>query len=340
VPFVAEQTWVMESYFNQATQSNFYYESDNWRKGLDPGFGPGVVQGYTARFYAPDVCSIPHSNILTHPQTLSYLTFTAPDGTQYNLYSAGGRANFAPCAQGGFSRGRVFTTADGSAATFISDADVIDYPFPNYPTEFTVSGDLLLRDGTRYHVINGQVREVRDRNGNKLTVDPDANGRVHTITDSLGRVVTINYGVQEGGQYGTCTQLIFSGFGGAQRVVRLTQTNLGSALRAGYSLQPHGADATPYDPTVTSSVWLPDGRRYRLYYNDMGELARVEAPTGGAVEYDHEGGLQGGDPEGTFEGQPDNAGGHYLHIYRRLVERRLYPDGGTGSAWVAKMTIS
>ena len=339
VPFVVEQTWVMESYFDPATQSNVYYESDNWRKGLDPGFSPGVVQGYTARFFAPDAC--PSVNgLLTHPQTLSYLTFTAADGTQYNLYSPQGRINHSPCEQGGVSRGKVFTSADGSAATFVADDSVIDYPYPNYPTEFAVSGYLLLRDGTRYRFASGQFREMRDRHGNTLTADYDFYGRVHMLTDSLGRVVTINYGVQEAAPYGENTQLVFSGFGGAQRVVRLSRTPLRDALRGGYAVQPHGADATPYDPPVTSSVWLPDGRRYRLFYNDMAELARVELPTGGAIEYDHAGGLQGGDPEGVFEGTYDGVGGNYVHIYRRLVERRLYPDGASGANWRARMTVS
>jgi RHS repeat-associated protein len=323
VPFVYEQKWVVEHYFDPVTQQNVYYASDNWRSGHDPGFSPGVVQGYTVRFFAPDVCPT-NQSLRTHPQTLSYLTFSAPDGTQYNLYSPHGRAHHQPCSQTGFNRGRVFSSADGSAATFVVEGDdVVEYPFPNHPTEFTVSGHLYLRDGTRYRVVDGRVTEVRDRNGNRLSVGYDGLGRVETVTDPLGRQITVQYNFQDAAPYGTCTRVLFNGFGGAQRIVRISYASLNQALRPGLT----NPDPN-YNPLLPVSVWLPDGlRRYRLYYNAYAELARVELPTGGAVEYDHEGGLQGGDPEGIFEGLPDGTGSHAAHIYRRVVERRVYPDG-------------
>lgn len=62
-----------------------------------------------------------------------------------------------------------------------------------------LSGYLTMADGTRYHIVNGFVRTIRDRNGNKLSFTyDDANsdlhkGRVQTSTDSLGRKALFAY---------------------------------------------------------------------------------------------------------------------------------------------------
>lgn len=330
--FKYEQKWVTQHYYDPGMQANVYYATDAWERGPDPGFSPGAIQGYHAGFFEPQRCN--SGSLPTYPQTLAYLTFTAQDGTQYNLYSPHGRGSVGVCASTGLNRGRLFRSVDGSAVTFVSDADVVDRIYVDYPDEFAVSGYLYQPDGTRYRVVNGQVTQSRDRNGNLVTFGYDQNGRVGSVTDSLGRVVTIEYGVQEPQPYGVCTRITYAGWGGAPRVVRISTASLGASLRQGYSLQTYAAlgggnSAELYNPAVPSSVWLPDGRRYRLLYNSRAEMARVELPTGGAVEYDHEGGLAGGDPDGFFEGAYDGVGGFSVHIYRRVVERRVYPDGVT-----------
>jgi YD repeat-containing protein len=77
-----------------------------------------------------------------------------------------------------------------------------------------------------------------------------------------------------------------------------------------------------YDPKVPAIVWLPDGRRYKLKYNEYGELARVELPTGGAFEYDW-GPNTGNGKFDIFET------GENTQVRRRLTERRVYSDGTT-----------
>ena len=93
--------------------------------------------------------------------------------------------------------------------------------------------------------------------------------------------------------------------------------------------------ATQFNPPVVSSVELPDGRRYWFKYNSYGELARVELPTGGAIEYDYMAGLRSGAASGSYGG-----GGLYTtkQIYRRVVERRIYKD--SSAVYESKMTIS
>nr|MDQ3744489.1 hypothetical protein [Acidobacteriota bacterium] len=208
----------------------------------------------------------------------------------------------------------------------------------------------MLRDGTRYRIDNDAVTWIRDRNGNQVSFGYDTSGRVISVTDSLSRTVTINYNVSDDAPFGLCDQIIFSGFGGAQRIIRVSHTDLGSALRqnSGYALKtPGGASGlfpelsgssdTLYDPTVASAVWLPDDgvnhRAYHLYYNPYGEVARVELPTGGAVEYDMtpgSGAVCGGSCSSLPDPDPDT------EIYRRVVERRVYADGSTGPSFEHK----
>ena len=59
---------------------------------------------------------------------LSRLTFTAPDGTEYDLRDqlTNGQPNDPGSAAYGMDRGKIFISFDGSAATFTSDTDITD----------------------------------------------------------------------------------------------------------------------------------------------------------------------------------------------------------------------
>ena len=301
---------------------------------LNVGYSPGVLFG---RKVNDGWCS----QSAQSTSTLTRLTFVAPDGTEYELIDklTGGQIRTSFCWAGnGFSRGTVFVSADGTSMSFVSDAIIYDNQFggavPFYPT-----GYLMLRDGTRYRIVNGRISWMRDRNGNQLSFTyPSALGMV--VTDSLGRQVTVTPNVSDVQPYGLCDHITFNGLNGAPRTIRISKTNLGSALRAGYSLQTpatlfsYGSSSTPHDPQVISAAWLPDGRSYVFRYNSYGELARVELPTGGAFEFDYAAGLTTGSNSGgvfytTLFGKPE--------IYRRVIEKRVYKEGGVLES---KMTIS
>ena len=302
------------------------------------GYGPGRLDG---RNYGLNTGS--NFSCRWYSKTLSRLTFSTADGTEYELRDqlSGGQPLDSTCSQGAY-RGTVFITADGTAATFVSDTAIYDNPRinPVGPTGFSVSGYLMLRDGTRYRIDTGLVTWKRDRNGNKLSFTYDSYGRVTTAVDSLNRQTVISYDVSDVAPYGLCDQIILHGFAGAQRIIRVSKTRLENALKpgSGYSIQTlqqlfpelNGASSTTtHNPTVTSAVWLPDGRKYTFYYNSYGELARVEVPTGGAIEYDMTSG------SGVIFGcqfcdEPQ--------IYRRVIERRVYSDGSTGSTFDARTT--
>jgi RHS repeat-associated protein len=302
--------------------------------GAYPKYGPGILRANYGG---------------TGGYGLLRLNFTTSDGTQFELRDA--RSNGKPQLYiqhvQGYDRGSVFVTSDGTSATFIS-TDSNGNPtslYDSYDEDRPFCGYLILRDGTRYWFENtgdqpwlAHARWMRDRNGNRLTFDyyPDSaasghhlSGRLHTITDSLNRVVTFTY---------TETQdtITYDGFGATARQIKVERSLLSAdgALRSDYhggvltygELFPEIVDLfNPYecapddefDPWVIRAVILPDGRSYQFRYNKYGEIARIEVPTGGATEYNYTPGT------GIINEDP-----HYF-IHRQVVERRLKPNGIT-----------
>ena len=311
--------------------------TSHWN-GPEVGYGAGVLVGRQVGVHQlnhPITCPTTQR---VYKFTITRLVFTTPDGTEYELrdQATNGQPQQVPqsacnnATAPGFARGRVFATADGSSVSFISDSIINDRnraPSQGGVWFINPSGYLLMRDGKRYRIESGRVSWIRDRNGNKVIVS--GGGAI----DSLGRVVNIYHSVEDVAPYGLCDKIVFKGAGGEERVIRVSRDSLSNTLRAGYSIQTHtqlfptlnGAlniSPNTFDPPgFVSSVWLPDGRRYRLFYNPYGELARVELPTGGAFEYDYTSG------SGVLSGPGPN--GEDLQIYRRVVERRTYSDGVT-----------
>lgn len=182
---------------------------------------------------------------------------------------------------------------------------------------------------------------MQDRNGNRISFLYDPNGRVMRITDSLSRQINFTYDVNDVSPYGLCDKITFQGYNATPRTIRVSKINLESVFRprSNYAKRSllylfpdiSGSDSTPFNPTITSAVWLPDGRSYKFYYNEYGELARVLLPTGGAMEYDWNAGMLNGQVGGAI-----GTG----NIYRRVVERRVYPGGATGVNYESKSTYS
>jgi RHS repeat-associated protein len=294
------------------------------------GLGPGVM--YIRRsgnnFMYVGGCT-------WYAETLTRLTFIGPDGTEYDfrdqLYNGQPKPNQhagGQCDTGLVSRGRVFTTYDGSNVTFISDSVISDYSMFQNQYDYP-SGYMLLKDGARYRISGGGVEWIQDRSGNRVTFTNAAG--VMTITDSLGRQVTVESTASDP-TYGSCTRIHFDGAGGVPRTIYVLTANLGDALRPGYFLQSmaqlfpelDGASATgQFNGGVVSGLVLPDGRQYRFQYNSYRDLARVELPTGGAYEYDYVN-YSGVYTSGTGSDNSSDYG-----VNRRLIERRVYADGST-----------
>jgi YD repeat-containing protein len=322
-----EQKWRVEQFAEPFPgQQPVLTPNGNWWGELKPGYGPGVLEGRRGGYgnwQQETYCGSTADASRVYLDMLTRLTFTAGDGTEYELrdLQTGGQPinlSSVPCGSNGNSRGRVFVTADGSAATFVSDTAISDYKWKpmGLNDQFRPSGYLWLRDGTRYRIDNGLVSWLNDRNGNRVTFSYSAD-RITSATDSLNRQVTFSYAS------GTVAydQISFNGFGGQARSLKIWKASMGSVLRSGYTLQTYAqlfpdftgaSSSTQFNPSKVSAVELPNGRTYQFRYNSYGELARIELPTGGAMEYD------------WINANTIMAEGV---IYRRVSERRLYKDG-------------
>jgi len=218
--------------------------------------------------------------------------------------------------QSGLNRGTNFVSTDGSAMTFISDANIQDSEL-----QPPLSGYLMTRDGVRYRIEASRVRWMRDRNGNVLTFSYDSELALQTITDSLNRKITFQYMSSVGAYF---DQISFSGFGGATRTIKVWHSNMGSVLRADQQLKSFrdleiGDSDQLWDTDVISAIELPNGKKYQFKYNSYADVARVELPTGGAYEYDHAGVLV------SSGSTPRN--GLWVGLFRKVTEKRIYPDG-------------
>lgn len=327
-----EHRWRLESITFCANCETYYYAAPAWWDLIPIDYGPGKLEGRHGAVYPDCGPATPSSPLYT----LTRLTFTARDGTEYELrdQQSNGQPKYFPLActsipsGSELSRGTVFVSADGSGMTFISDTTIYD-SFANgltlYPT-----GTLRFRDGRRYRIEQGPVSWIQDRNGNRLEFTYDS-GLLTQITDSLNRKVSITYADPTVNRL--YDEIGFKGFGGATRTLKVWRKNLDQALRPGYSIQTiqqlfptlTAFDPNPYNPRVVSSVELPDGRSYSFRYNSYGELARVDLPTGGALEYDFDSGIGGTSGGVLYEAVAPYA--PYM-IYRRVVERRVYREGG------------
>lgn len=123
-----ETKWQVETVKVQMDDywETFYFPTNDWWMVTGPGYGPGVMHVRYGVFWTRKCTSDDATRAMN---TLTRLTFTAGDGTEYELRDqlTGGASYSVPvCATSGKNRGKVFVTADGTAATFISDADIVD----------------------------------------------------------------------------------------------------------------------------------------------------------------------------------------------------------------------
>lgn len=347
--YTIRQTW-------DQTWTGTYSRVDNGMGGVYEFYEP-TLSGFAATPYTPGVLAARPANSGSNfcttygedgayfPQvTLTRLTFLGPDGAEVELrdqLTQGAPASVPTCPTGVLNRGKIFTSSDGEAATFISDDDITDYVPPAFMPDYFyngINGYLKWKNGTVYRIDGGSVTWIRDRNGNKVTFGY-VNGK-YTITDSLNRQITVERNVTDP-TYGVCNRIKYKGFGGADRTIWITFGSMSSALRSGYSIQNlnvlfplYNASNYAVNPDVITKIVLPNGKFYKFYYNSYMEIARVELPTGGAYEYDYGGGLVGGPTTGAIcNCQPPG-------IYRRLLEKRVYTNGGTGTTYDNKTTLS
>jgi RHS repeat-associated protein len=273
-------------------------------------------------------------NGTTNSYTLTTFTFSAPDGTEYNFrddLTDGQPLAAANNNTPNQSRGKKFHSTDGTAATFISNNDIVDIPFALHQYKIYPDGVVVLRDGTRFILARGKVKEQHDRNGNIARYEYQG-ARLKTITDSIGRTITLDY-IEEATQPDPTVleiKVTIKGFAGADRVTsikfgKLQHHLLPNLTNKTYSQLfptldvPSGGDTTLFDPIIVKEIDLPSTHQWKFFYNEYAEVTRVETPARGAVEYDMS------VSSGAFAPQSQN----HQEIFRRILERRIYPNASS-----------
>ncbi len=302
---------------NMACQYQYYYSLSafSWNPYV-PGFGSATMVGRSGG----TGCTCGSDSTQKSCQwgtTLTRLTLTEPNGTEHELWdqSSGGKPNLT---RAGFARGSTFVTHDGTDMVFTSDsalsdpAPIVQIPLnaPNTCAESIgagESGNLLLRDGTKYRFDGGRVTKITDRNGNVVTyVNSPSNYSYYpplSITDSFGRTTTIaqslgvNYTINYNGSSGSQETISVASDTVANLLAIPSASNPNSnsngpipssaaALFPGISYPPP-SQGVPMYPPVISTVTLPNQQSYHFFYNKYAYIAAVVLPTGGAYEYDY-----------------------------------------------------
>jgi RHS repeat-associated protein len=298
----------------------------------------GAVSIQRTVWWNPTTCSTgPYSSVAGTNRTHTGLVFTKADGTKINLRDDiydGSTVTRQQCTTYRVSRGTIFKAEDDSGITFISDTEILDVDgYQNgYNSQEILTGVLKFKDGTTYRFNSDRSVAVTDRNGNQTTITDNK------ITDNLNREITTTRIWSNPDDPTTIKTFVnYPGIAGAPRQLKIHRLLLQNRIRADLEQQvksisnlfpgmsvPSWAEEI-CNPLVISSVELPDGRQFKFFYNNYAELARVEFPQGGAVEYDH---------------YPEAQGSYNSIVHRRLKEKRVYPDGGIGNNFESKTSYA
>jgi YD repeat-containing protein len=247
------------------------------------------------------------------------------------------------------SRGTRWHATDGSGAIFINDVDngVGLFPVSN------LSGTIIFADGTRLGSTTSGA--IVDRNGNRISFTSSG------FRDQLGRDITVQDGVNDPDNPAVTLAVLITipGYQGVPRYYKLKTGIMSQNYRSdvnptlpvisgdwdpegwGYSwgtatrlfAKSYGLYAQRLDDReVLTEVVLPDGRSLKFRYNEFGEVAEVELPTGGKVQYDY--GYVSSLPSGNSPNWETGTNGFNRGIAtdvkwvdRAVKERRTYPAG-------------
>jgi hypothetical protein len=244
-------------------------------------------------------------------KTLTTVTFIAPDGTEYTFRDKASDGQFhqvATCM--GNNRGRIWYTTDGTAATFVSDADIVDIPQIDIAVPAFVSGTVYLRDGTRFRIDDGLTTWQEDRNGNRINFTYTFSKNVDTWTtiDTLGRTIVVALYKPDSVSGETLLATITTTDAtNTSRVTSIYGDNLWAARTDGSGTPTYGSlfgsdvsgfaisASETFSPVVVTRVELPEitsgsAYNYTFGYNKYGEVTRVGLPLGGRIEYEHHAG--------------------------------------------------
>lgn len=347
------------------------YSIDYYNR-VAPGWTIGAQPLLRARITS--IGAVPNSCLSDYK--LTKLTLVLPDKGEIELRDdvTDGAPIRVPANSGcsyrdGF-RGARWHASDGSGLIFVSDNN--NGPVQGYLAGYVITADgtrYRFEDNLAPYQGIGLARcySITDRNGNQVTISyPNANEVRYT--DQLGRVTTVQRGVADPTNPSVTVDLLitFPGYNNQPRYYKVKFGVMSEHYRAdvnptlpvgtgkkdcdiaphGYYLFPIGTMLFPNSwgkyiqlidqENVVSKMTLPDGRALNFKYNEYGEVAEVQLPTGGKVQYDYAPSLL---PAGnTLNWEKAAFGANVVSdvndIDRALITRRTYANGSTlESTW-------
>jgi RHS repeat-associated protein len=272
-------------------------------------------------------------------------------------------------------RGWRWHATDGSGTIFIADTNngvsfgnLSGWLITSDGTRYRFDDNVAPYASSAYLGKQARASSVTDRNGNKVTISYAGNPPSVTYTDQLGRATKIEYNVNDP-QTGQPLAVLVTlpGYQGQNRYYKIKTDVMNQHYRSGInptlpvingdqsgmetdytwpgprtSLFPNswGGGAERIDnQNILSQLTLPDGRSLNFAYNEFGEVAEVQMPTGGRVQYDYiyVPTLPAGNSL-NFEVNPRV--GDCRPVDRAVTARRTYPDGDTSGAAESCWTYS
>jgi RHS repeat-associated protein len=206
---------------------------------------------------------------------------------------------------------------DGSTVELVASLNPISVRLgsvPPFTTFFSidgsnlklVNGTLFMPDGSTYvwsvDSNNNTVVVYSDRNGNKMSYQKNSTSNQYEWIDSMGRNISIpkpplnttNQLIEGDVDYYSPTmpntqmkytfkwrklQYAFGNLGGTYSINTL------GGLFPGPVVQ--GIEGTIHNPVVLNEIVQPDGKSYKFYYNEHGEIEKVIYPTGTQEKFVH-----------------------------------------------------
>src|SRR5262245_7398078 len=227
------------------------------------------------------------------------------------------------CAANDGYRGRRWHATDGSGVIFIGENDngvirgdlagtVILPDGTRYRFE-DPGGQAPPFVGSAELKAIARASSITDRNGNRITITYPTNTKV-VFTDQLGRQAWWEFNATIGGtQWALVVRL--PGVNGQEVFYKVKTAPMNQNYRSDINpslpvfngvYDPLGLGYTPIGPhtalfplsygrgseriddkMVLTELVLPDNRSLRFRYNEFGEVAEVETPTGGRLQYDY-----------------------------------------------------
>ncbi|HVI73338.1 MAG TPA: hypothetical protein VM656_17865, partial [Pyrinomonadaceae bacterium] len=333
---------------------------------LSPGWTVGIAPWMSARAFGIDPLTQPGCGFNRYLTKLTVTLPDKGEIELRDDYTDGAphlattKPNTGNCKWYDAYRGRRWHAVDGSGIIFISDVD-------NAVVNSDLTGVLITGDGARYRFVNAtsgptgvvlaRATSVTDRNGNIISITYPASNEIN-YTDQLNRVTKLKKNVQDP-QTGQQLDLLVElpGYGGT-RFYKVKSGVMSQNYRAGinpalpvingaynpqnyFFMDQWWAGGTSLfnesyclfierldNQLVVNELILPDNRSLRFKYNQYGEVAEVELPTGGKMQYDYE--MKTALPTGVSlpaEVQTWTIPVNVSQVDRALVAKRTYADG-------------